>query len=113
MQESKAENATKQDLKYIHNLMTEVKEDEEVGVSYMKSWEREEYIRREGRKEGTIEGRQSLLVSLVCRKMQKNYSVPDIADMLEEEEIVIQRIYDAALKHAPEYDIEKILEELR
>lgn len=117
MQESKAENATNQDLKYIHNLMTEVKEDEEVGVSYMKSWEREEYIRREGRKEGrkegTIEGRQSLLINLVCRKMQKNYSVPDIAEMLEEEEAEIQRIHDAAVKYAPEYNVEKILEELR
>jgi len=35
-----------------------------------------------------------------------------IADMLEEEEDVIQEICDAAKQYAPDYDIESITEEL-
>lgn len=106
IQKSTEENATNEDLKYIHSLAKEVKDNEEVGVSYMKSWEREYYFRREGKKEGEI----SKLVDLVCKKILKDYSVAEIADMLEEEETVIQEIYDVAVQYAPEYDVEKIVE---
>ena len=39
--------------------MSEVKQDKEVGVQYMKSWEREALIREEGKEEGLEEGRKS------------------------------------------------------
>ena len=39
-------------------------------------------------------------------------TVETIADMLEEDEETIQKICDAASKHAPEYDIDKIIKEL-
>ena len=38
--------------------------------------------------------------------------IPEIADMLEEDEETIQKICDAASKHAPEYDIDKIIKDL-
>ena len=36
----------------IHNLVSKVKRDKEVGINYMKSWEREQFIRREGLNDG-------------------------------------------------------------
>lgn len=68
--------------------------------------------REEGRLAGRTEGAEQKLINLVCKKLQKNYTVPEIADMLEEEESVIQRIYDVAMQYAPEYDVEKIFAEL-
>ena len=48
----------------IHNYVSEVKQDREVGVQYMKSWEREALIREEGkeegRKSGILEGEQRI-----------------------------------------------------
>lgn len=71
---------------------------------------------REGGKEGRREGRQegkSELLSIICRKLAKNKSVETIAEELEEEDVeYIRRICDVAVKYAPEYDIEKIYEEL-
>ena len=52
------------------------------------------------------------LVSLVCRKLAKGMEAAAIADMLEEEEDVIQDICNVAKRYAPEYDIESITEEL-
>ncbi len=65
----------------------------------------------DGKEEGREEGRLEKLVSLVFKKLQKNYDVCEIADMLEEDERVIQQICDAARKYAPDYD-EKNCEEL-
>lgn len=39
--------------------------------------------------------------------------MPEIAEALEEDEAVIQRIYDIAGKYAPDYDEEKICKEMR
>lgn len=52
------------------------------------------------------------LIELVCRKIQKNKDAATIADELEEESDVIQRIYDAAVKAAPDYDKQNIYETL-
>ena len=56
------------------------------------------------------EGRQYQLISLVLKKLKKNCGVSEIADMLEEDEDIIQRIYDAAQKYAPDYDETKCAE---
>ena len=68
--------------------------------------------RRISREQGRIEGEERKLVQLTCKKLQKNISIPEIADMLEEDEETIQKICDAASKHAPEYDIDKIIKDL-
>ena len=44
------------------------------------------------------------------KKLQKNKSVAEIADDLEEKEEVIAPIYEAALSMKPDYDVEKIYE---
>ena len=67
-------------------------------------------LMEEGREEGRQEGRQYQLISLVLKKLKKNCGVSEIADMLEEDEDIIQRIYDTAQKYAPDYDETKCAE---
>lgn len=69
--------------------------------------------RRISREEGRQEGAEEKLVVQVCKKLKKNYKVPEIAEMLEEEELVIQRICDVAEQFAPDYNITEILKKLR
>lgn len=49
------ENALNNDLKRIHQMVETVKRDEEVSLAYMKIWEREEMLIRQGRKQGIQE----------------------------------------------------------
>ena len=58
MENSIAENVTNADIRAIHEQVDAVKRDKEVGVQYMKSWEREMLIREEGKEEGREEGRE-------------------------------------------------------
>ena len=58
MENSTAENARSEGLKALHRMVTEVKRDGEVGFAYMKSFEREQRVREEGRREGLSEGRR-------------------------------------------------------
>ena len=66
----------------------------------------------EGRVEGRAEGETSRLVSLICKKLKKGMSVAQIADAVEEDEARVQTITDVAQKYAPDYDVEKIVQEL-
>lgn len=69
-----------------------------------------------GKKEGKIEGKKEggieKLVGQICRKLAKGKTQEVIAEDLEEELSEVQRICDIAVKYAPEYDTEKILQEL-
>ena len=67
----------------------------------------------EAKDEGRLEGRLENLISLVCRKLQKNKTPEVIADELEEEITDIERICEAAKGYAPEYDVEKIYQALQ
>lgn len=68
--------------------------------------------RTQGLEEGLAEGEEKKLVKLVCKKIQKGKNAEEIAEILEEETAVISRIYDVAVKFSPEYDCDKIYEEL-
>lgn len=105
----KTANALKSErVKRVHNRVCKVKLNEEIGVKYMQAWEEKYYEREEGREEGRL----MTLVNQVCRKLAKGMDAADIADMLEEEESMIQDICDAAKRYAPDYDVESITEEL-
>ena len=67
---------------------------------------------KQGIEQGIEQGATLKLIRQVCKKMSKNLSIPEIADMLEEDEGTIQKIYDVAVKYAPDYDVDKIAEEL-
>ena len=56
MEHSSVENASTENLKKLHRMVTAVKRDGEVGLAYMKSFEREERIRRQGEEEGRKAG---------------------------------------------------------
>ena len=66
-----------------------------------------------GREEGLITGRTEERIRIICKMFLKNRSVAEIADLLEEDEREIQKICDIAVKYAPDYDTDKILEELK
>lgn len=48
----------------------------------------------------------------IIKKLQKNKSLEQIADELEESVEDIQSIYDIVKKHAPEYDVDAITTEV-
>ena len=62
----------------------------------------------QGEKNGISIGEEKKLIEQICKKMKKNLGAEEIANILEEDEKIVQRIYDAALSFAPNYDIEKI-----
>ena len=89
----------------LNEIVSEVKESEEWEAVQMN-------ILEVGIQKGLEQGEQKKIVSLVCKKMAKGYSVEEIADMLEEEPSVIQTIYDIAKPYQPDYDIEQIYRNL-
>ena len=105
-------NITNDDLAHINQMVESVRHDEEVGVSYMKSWEYEQMWLEEGiekgRTKGLSEGKIKTLIVQICKKILKNHSVEEIAEMLEEPIETVQIIYDIAKKHAPDYDVDTI-----
>ncbi|MDD6201672.1 MAG: PD-(D/E)XK nuclease family transposase, partial [Lachnospiraceae bacterium] len=64
-----------------------------------------------GKEIGKETGEKKKLLELVCKKIKKGLTVPEIADMLEEPEETIREICDIAHKYAPDYDVMKILKE--
>ncbi len=78
-------------------------------------YDEEKFIKAErkyAKEQGWTEGRLEEKVRFICKKLKKRLSVPDIADMLEETVNAIQNICDVAVKYQPDYDIDKIMEEL-
>lgn len=57
------------------------------------------------------EERYQNLISKILRKIQKNCTVPEIADMLEEDEEIVQKIYDIAISQGAKCDVERIYQE--
>ena len=69
--------------------------------------------RKEGRKEGITEGGIAKIVSQIYRKTVKGKTPEEIAEDLEEELSEVRRIYDVVARYLPEYEPEKILDELK
>lgn len=115
MEDSTAGNAKTAGLARLHEMVTKVKADRKVGLAYMKAAEIEKRIKAEGmaegRAEGRAEGKAIKLISQVRKKVQKNKTVEEIAEMLEEDPAVIAPIYELLCDHA-EWDDERIGSEL-
>lgn len=69
---------------------------------------REKLIRRDSLEEGIAQGEILKLISQICRKIRKGKTVAVIADELEEEEAVVERICEVAESFAPDYDEQEI-----
>ena len=88
----------------------DIDEKEEV-IDMCKAWEEQKNEGRElGREEGRELGERQKIISLIVKKLQKDKSVAERADDLEEKEEVLAPIYEAALSMKPDYDVEKIYE---
>ncbi len=62
----------------------------------------------EGRVEGRVEGIEIKLITQIVKKLKKGKTTDRIAEELEEEPEVIERICDVAEEFAPDYDVEQI-----
>ena len=73
--------------------------------------------KKEGRLEGKLEGkaeeRQEHLIRTVCIKLRKNKPAATIADELEEDVSMINRICEAAEDCGKEYSTERIFKKLK
>ena len=69
MEDTRAENAVTSELRELHEMVTQVKCDKEVGLAYMKAYEIEQRLLRQGREEGMKEGEEkgtvNTLIALV------------------------------------------------
>lgn len=93
----------------IAQVVKEVKESEEweevkMGVMSV--------VMERGMEIGEEHGEMKKRVSLTLRKMRRNISPEETADMLETDVEVIRRIYEVAKRFAPDYDERKVSTEL-
>lgn len=58
-------------------------------------------------------GAEKQIISVVCKKLEKNRGVSEISEALEEPEEKIRLICEAAADYAPDYDVDKIYNKLR
>ena len=87
----------------INNVLSSEKKGEQVNMC--KALEELE-------QQGMLRGEIRKTIQLVMKKVRKNYTPEETAEMLEEDLAAVQRIYEIANKYAPDYDEEKICEEL-
>ena len=76
----------------MHRRVCQIRASEKTEVKYMQTWEEKILIKQEG----IAEERKKLLMSLIKKKLAKNYSVGQISEMLEidisEVENIIEKI---------------------
>ena len=81
MEHTSKENAKTENLQRLHEMVTEVKRDGKVGLTYMKSFEIEQRIREEGKEEWLAEGKKAGLTEAVLELLD---SLGDIPTQLKE-----------------------------
>ena len=89
----------------LDNVVQEVKQSEEWEAVRMN-------IYQLGEARGELKGQKKNLISLVCKKLAKGKAPEEIADALEEDLATIETICSIANNFAPEYDCEKIYQQL-
>lgn len=88
IEESRVENANNEALQKIHKFVEEVRHDEEVGVSYMKSFELERMYREEGMQIG--------IQAMILDNIEENVSKERTLEKL-------QKYFPITAKEAEEY----------
>ena len=75
-----------------------------------------EYAEKRGWDQGWGQGWKECekykIIELVCKLMEKGMTVSEISSLFDKDEKLIQKIYDAALPYAPDYNPDKILEKI-
>ena len=101
MENSVAENACTKELMELHKMVEAVKQDGEVGLAYMKSFEIEEKIRREGEERGREEGIHGMIRT--CRRFKQTDA--QIVQLLQEElNLTREQAEDALAKYTQASD---------
>lgn len=67
----------------------------------------------QGIAQGIAQGETIKLISMICRKIKKGKDAVVIAEELDEEPLVVERIYGVAKSFAPEYDAREIYKVLQ
>ena len=102
----------------IHNILKDFLLANKAEVIRMTLYEYDEElhkqtIRKESYEDGFDDGKLIKLTTQICRKLQKNKSPETIAEELEEDIDTIQHICTIAKDFAPDYDVEKIVEQYK
>ncbi len=88
-----------------------VKENAEWRREYMSLYAHDCDVMEKGIRQGIERGEQLQFIQLVIKKLQKHKSAAAIADELEEDVESISGLIMIVQKHAPDYDIDSIMEE--
>ncbi len=89
----------------LNDIVSEVKQSEEWEAVSMN-------ILEIGLKHGREQGIEQKLVEQICKKLRKGKSAESIAEELEEDYARVLRIYEVAANYAPEYECNKVYEEV-
>ena len=104
------------DLRELQSMVSQIKDNRKVGLSYMRAYEEKELLKRiyhnQGLEEGLEEGRRQNVISVIMQQMNRGKSTSQIADFLDMDVAEVQRVYDAGKKYAPDYDLDAIYKEL-
>ncbi len=68
--------------------------------------------REEGHAAGLAEGEIRKLLTLIIKKVTKGKSIEQIADDLEEDTDTLTPLYESVISHAPDYDLDTIMNEV-
>lgn len=110
--EDVAQKSRSNKIQLIHRRVEQIRISEKAGVRFMQRWEEVAEARDEGKAEGEVMGREMVLISQVCKKLSKGKNIEKIAEELETELLLIQKICDAAKEFAPLYDEKGIYDKL-
>lgn len=97
-------------LKHLHKKISEIKSNEQMGVSYMKMEERDRLIREEGERKGEKIGEQlgelKMLISFIRKEIQRNEDVGSIGKKFDIDEEKAGKIAQAIKTHSDKTDRE-------
>lgn len=102
-------NEENPDISELDSVVTKVKDKEGVTKGYMKWFDEVRYIKKDARREG----KEKLLIEQVCKKLIKGKTIEVIADEIEEDFDIVNNIVRVANGFMPEYDVDKIYDELQ
>lgn len=107
-EESTDENAVTDDLRELQSMVSQIKDNRKVGLSYMRAYEEKELLKRIYHEEG----RRQNVISVIMQQMNRGKSTSQMADFLDIDVAEVQRVYDVGKKYAPDYDLDAIYKEL-
>lgn len=86
------------DLNMAQVMVDNIRQNSKKGAKYMNLFEEKMFERKEGRREGLLEGKANFLEELVRKKLAKGVPEKDLPELLEQDEETIKRILDKIKK---------------